>query len=60
MKAGTALTDHAGWSAIEPRDVAAHAVEQGVEHLLLLDLCRVGEKAGPGTEPLCRAPPDLP
>ncbi len=40
------------WAADQPCELAREAIDQGVRHLLLLDLARVGTGVGPGTEGL--------
>jgi phosphoribosylformimino-5-aminoimidazole carboxamide ribotide isomerase len=42
----------AAWSSVDPREIAAEAIERGVRHLILLDLARVGTGRGAGTEDL--------
>lgn len=53
LKAGRCLGDLTRWPAAEPGAVAAHAVAQGVQRLIVLDLAQVGVGQGSGTEPLC-------
>ncbi len=50
LKAGRPLAD---WGA-DPWDIARLAIDRGVRSLLVLDLARVGEGTGTGTEELCR------
>ncbi|MFN4258209.1 MAG: HisA/HisF-related TIM barrel protein [Gemmataceae bacterium] len=51
------------WGARDPWHIAVWALDQGIRRLLVLDLARVGEKQGTGTEDLCsrlhRTYPDL-
>jgi phosphoribosylformimino-5-aminoimidazole carboxamide ribotide isomerase len=41
------------WSAGDARRIATEAIVRGVRRVLVLDLARVGEGQGPGTEDLC-------
>jgi HisA/HisF family protein len=49
------LGDRSAWQRPDARGIAAQAVALGVRRLLVLDLLRVGEGSGLGTEALCAA-----
>ncbi|WP_020475060.1 HisA/HisF-related TIM barrel protein [Zavarzinella formosa] len=52
LKAGTPLRT---WPGIaEPLAIARHVVSLGVQRMIVLDLARVGEGQGTGTDDLCR------
>ena len=53
LKGGVPLGDLDSWSSRDPWSIAAQAVDLGVRRLVILDLARVGEGRGTGTEPLC-------
>ncbi len=53
LKAGVPLGDTSPWGVTDPQAIAARAIDLGVRRLLVLDLARVGEGAGCGTEELC-------
>ncbi len=55
LRGGEPLGDRAAWQAPDARGIAAQAVALGVRRLLVLDLLRVGEGGGLGTEELCKA-----
>ncbi len=50
LRAGEAL---GAWGQREPWDIALNALRRGVRRLLVLDLARVGQGQGTGTEELC-------
>jgi phosphoribosylformimino-5-aminoimidazole carboxamide ribotide isomerase len=52
LKGGSPLGGSAGWPD-EPSAIAEAAIDRGVRQLLVLDLARVGEGGGTGTEELC-------
>jgi phosphoribosylformimino-5-aminoimidazole carboxamide ribotide isomerase len=54
LKGGRPLGDLSVWTGAEPFALAAEAVGLGARRLLVLDLARVGEGGGTGTEDLCR------
>jgi phosphoribosylformimino-5-aminoimidazole carboxamide ribotide isomerase len=53
LRGGEPLGDTSAWPEQDAPGIAARAVGLGVRRLLVLDLARVGEGAGPGTEELC-------
>jgi HisA/HisF family protein len=53
LKGGEPLGDRPAWQRADARGVAAQAVALGARRLLVLDLLRVGEGGGLGTEALC-------
>lgn len=53
LKAGRPLAA-AGWGGRSPQEIARLAISLGVRRVLVLDLARVGEGEGVGTESLCR------
>lgn len=53
LKGGQPVVRGASWASTEPRGLAEQALACGVQRLLILDLARVGENAGTGTEKLC-------
>lgn len=55
LKAGKPLGNTSAWQGREARGIAAQAVAVGARRLLILDLARVGEGGGTGTEELCAA-----
>jgi phosphoribosylformimino-5-aminoimidazole carboxamide ribotide isomerase len=55
LKGGQPLGDVWRWQSADARGIAAQAVALGVRRLLVLDLLRVGEGGGIGTEELCAA-----
>jgi phosphoribosylformimino-5-aminoimidazole carboxamide ribotide isomerase len=54
MKANVPLGDSSRWEG-DSLHCAERAVAAGVRRMIVLDLARVGEGGGPGTEDLCRA-----
>jgi phosphoribosylformimino-5-aminoimidazole carboxamide ribotide isomerase len=54
LNGGEPLGNLSAWSRRDARGIAAEAVAAGVQRLLVLDLLRVGEGSGLGTEELCR------
>jgi phosphoribosylformimino-5-aminoimidazole carboxamide ribotide isomerase len=54
LKGGEPMGNCAAWRQADARGIAAEAVQCGVRRLLVLDLLRVGERGGLGTEDLCR------
>jgi phosphoribosylformimino-5-aminoimidazole carboxamide ribotide isomerase len=54
LKGGMPLGDVSGWGTRDAVAIAARAVAAGVRRVIVLDLARVGEGAGTGTEELCR------
>jgi phosphoribosylformimino-5-aminoimidazole carboxamide ribotide isomerase len=54
MKANVPLGDSSRWGG-DSLHCAERAVAAGVRRMIVLDLARVGEGGGPGTEELCRA-----
>ena len=66
LKAGELLGNRDAWRARDAEDVSGvieQVIDMGVSKLIVLDLARVGEGGGTGTEDLCRnvaaAHPDL-
>jgi phosphoribosylformimino-5-aminoimidazole carboxamide ribotide isomerase len=55
LKGGEPLGNLAAWQRPVARGIAAEAITLGVRRLLVLDLLRVGEGGGLGTESLCAA-----
>jgi phosphoribosylformimino-5-aminoimidazole carboxamide ribotide isomerase len=55
LKGGEPLGDRSEWRQPDAKGIAAEAVALGVRRLLVLDLLRVGEGGGLGTEALCAA-----
>jgi phosphoribosylformimino-5-aminoimidazole carboxamide ribotide isomerase len=53
LKGGVPVGDCSAWGASDARAIAAQVVTLGVRRLLVLDLLRVGEGGGIGTEALC-------
>ena len=54
LKYGKVLTGVAAWQTLQPVEVARQVIELGVRRLIVLDLAKVGEGAGVGTEAICR------
>jgi phosphoribosylformimino-5-aminoimidazole carboxamide ribotide isomerase len=54
LKNGQPLGETSSWQRPDAEGIAAEAVALGVRRLIVLDLARVGENAGTGTETLCR------
>ena len=54
LKGGRPIGDPSLWQGVDPLTIAAQAIGLGVRRLLVLDLARVGERQGTGTEDLCR------
>jgi phosphoribosylformimino-5-aminoimidazole carboxamide ribotide isomerase len=54
LKGGVPLGDGAAWDNADAWGIAGRAVAAGVRRLITLDLARVGEGGGTGTEDLCR------
>jgi len=54
LKAGQPVGDLREWDSPAPLDIAAQAIEMGVETVILLDLAKVGSGSGTGTEDLCK------
>jgi phosphoribosylformimino-5-aminoimidazole carboxamide ribotide isomerase len=54
LREGVPLGDVSKWTGAEAKLIAQQAIDLGAQRLLLLDLARVGTKAGIGTEPLAR------
>jgi phosphoribosylformimino-5-aminoimidazole carboxamide ribotide isomerase len=54
LKGGQPLGDVSGWRDSSAEGIAAEVIESGVRRLIVLDLTRVGERGGTGTEDLCR------
>jgi phosphoribosylformimino-5-aminoimidazole carboxamide ribotide isomerase len=55
LKGGEPLGDTSAWQAREAEGIAAQAIGAGARRVLVLDLARVGEGRGTGTEALCAA-----
>jgi len=53
LKAGKPLGNLHAWEKQDAWSIAAQAVAMGVQHLIVLDLARVGMDGGTGTEALC-------
>jgi phosphoribosylformimino-5-aminoimidazole carboxamide ribotide isomerase len=53
LRGGVPLGDTSAWPERDAAGIVARAVAVGVRRLLVLDLARVGEGAGTGTEELC-------
>jgi phosphoribosylformimino-5-aminoimidazole carboxamide ribotide isomerase len=54
LKRGEPLTTSVVWRAMSAQQIAATAIQLGVRRLIVLDLARVGEGQGVGTEDICR------
>jgi phosphoribosylformimino-5-aminoimidazole carboxamide ribotide isomerase len=54
LKGGQPLGDLSGWRDPSPQGITTEVIELGVRRLIVLDLERVGERGGTGTEELCR------
>ena len=54
LKAGQPLADLPCWQGRSAEQIAATAIEAGIQRMIVLDLHRVGTDSGVGTEPLCR------
>ncbi len=54
LKAGLPLTRAPAWKDLSAESIATTALELGVARMIVLDLARVGEGQGVGTEGLCR------
>ena len=54
LKLGKPITNSAAWVGQTTAQIAATAIELGVERFIVLDLARVGMGDGVGTEPICR------
>jgi phosphoribosylformimino-5-aminoimidazole carboxamide ribotide isomerase len=54
LKEGKPLGNLAGWRAADAWTIVEQSMEMGVRRLIVLDLPRVGEGEGVGTEDLCR------
>ncbi len=63
LKGGQPLGDVSEWRDPSAEGIAAEVIALGIRRLTVLDLARVGERGGTGTEDLCRrlldAEPDL-
>lgn len=55
LKAGKPLARCPRWRDFAPLQIAERALAAGARRVILLDLARVGNAAGAGTEALCRA-----
>jgi phosphoribosylformimino-5-aminoimidazole carboxamide ribotide isomerase len=55
LKGGEPLGDTSSWQAREAEGIAEQSISAGARRILVLDLARVGEAEGPGTEELCAA-----
>jgi len=55
LQQGRPLTSRPELAQRSPRELAAAAVAQGIEHVIVLDLAQVGTDRGPATLELCRA-----
>jgi phosphoribosylformimino-5-aminoimidazole carboxamide ribotide isomerase len=53
LKQGVPLGDLSAWQRPDAWSIAEQALALGVRHLLVLDLARVGERGGTGTDALC-------
>jgi HisA/HisF family protein len=53
LKGGEPLGDRSAWQRADAWGIAARVVALGIRRLLVLDLLRVGEGGGLGTEALC-------
>ena len=54
LKDGQPLGNLRGWSDPAPESIADQVIAMGLTRLIVLDLARVGEHRGTGTEALCR------
>ena len=54
LKGGRPLGDVANWRDPSAEGIAAEVIAMGICRLIVLDLARVGERGGTGTEELCR------
>lgn len=54
LNAGSPLTNSPAWQEFSPEEIAAIAVEAGIQRLIVLDVAKVGTRCGPATLPLCR------
>jgi phosphoribosylformimino-5-aminoimidazole carboxamide ribotide isomerase len=54
LKDGLPLGNLSRWQTRDPWLIATQAIAMGVRRVILLDLARVGEHAGTGTEELCK------
>ncbi len=54
LKGGCPLGDVSDWRDPSAEGIAAEVIAFGVRRLIVLDLARVGERGGTGTEDLCR------
>ncbi len=54
LKGREPLGDRARWNHTDAFEVARQTIAMGVRKLIVLDLARVGEGSGTGTESLCR------
>ncbi len=55
LKEGRPLGAPCFWESSDVLGIAAEAIDLGVRRILVLDLARVGERQGTGTEELCAA-----
>jgi phosphoribosylformimino-5-aminoimidazole carboxamide ribotide isomerase len=53
LKNGMPLGNATAWRTVDPWLIACRVVEMGVKSLIVLDLARVGEGTGIGTEAIC-------
>jgi phosphoribosylformimino-5-aminoimidazole carboxamide ribotide isomerase len=53
LKGGQPWPLQPGWRSHDALSLAAEALDQGVQRMLVLDLARVGMNSGTGTEALC-------
>jgi phosphoribosylformimino-5-aminoimidazole carboxamide ribotide isomerase len=54
LKNGLPLGNMRAWPSLMPEAIVAEVVAAGVNRFIVLDLARVGERSGTGTEELCR------
>lgn len=54
LKSGQPLGDVSDWRDPSAAGIAAEVIASGIRRLIVLDLARVGERGGTGTEELCR------
>ena len=54
LKNGKVLTSVAEWQSLPAVEVARQVIALGARRLIVLDLAKVGERQGVGTEALCR------
>jgi len=54
LKGGRPLGDVSDWRDPSAEGIAAEVIASGVRRLIVLDLARVGERGGTGTDELCR------